>query len=157
MKKWKREITINVPIDFAWPYFYGNLEKKKAIFPKIEEEEYTNLTNTIVGSTFKQTYKLTTYSDTYDITITKFENTEEYKIIEESFALSNRFNMKVTYELKSNPDGTTTFIYTSVNKPKNPLLILFQLFGKDDAIVSFMNRTKQTIEAAYNTQAEGEA
>ena len=40
MKKWKKEININVPIEFAWSYFYGDVEKKKKIFPKVVEEEY---------------------------------------------------------------------------------------------------------------------
>ncbi len=150
MKKWKKEINLQVPIEFAWPYFYGNLEKKRAIFPKIETEEYTNTTTDVVGTTFKQTYKNGSISESYNIQITKFEDTAEYKVIEESFILNNRFKMTTTYELTNQPDGTTLFTYTSVNKPKNPLLILFQLFGKDDIIVSFMNRTKQTIEGAYN-------
>ena len=30
---------IQAPIEFAWNFFYGDLEKKKMIFPKVMDEE----------------------------------------------------------------------------------------------------------------------
>lgn len=151
MKKWKKEITLNVPIEFAWPYFYGNIEKKKKIFPKVVKEKFIRQTEQIVGSVIQQTSQLGSLTEEYEISLTKYINTADYKTFQESFLLNDRFRMTIDYELKKESETTTKFIYTSINKPKNPLLSIFQLFGKDDVVVNFMNRTKETVEDAYYT------
>ncbi|WP_144513183.1 SRPBCC family protein [Bacillus sp. FJAT-22090] len=154
MKKWKREITLNVPIEFAWPYFYGDIEKKKRIFPKVVEEKFIQQTEQIIGSVIRQTYQLGSITEEYEITLKKYINESDYKTIQESFLLNNRFRMTIDYELMKENDETTKFIYTSINKPKNPLLSIFQLFGKDEVVVNFMKRTKETIEADYSSELE---
>lgn len=149
MKKWKKEILIDVPIEFAWPYFYGDLTKKKRIFPKVVEEEIVKQSQPIVGTIIKQTYQLGSITEQYEITIKKYTNEPNYKSIQESFLLNNRFHMTTEYELEGQSDSKTKFIYTSVNKPKNPLLSLFQLFGSDEVIVNFLNKAKVAIEKDY--------
>lgn len=153
MKKWKKEISINVPIEFAWSYLYGDVEKKKKIFPKVVEEDYIKQTEQVVGSLIRQTYQNGSLTEQYDITIQKYKDEQNYKMIQEHFLLNDRFRMTIDYELQKEDDVTTKFIYTSVNKPKNPLFSIFQLFGSDEVIVRFMNRTKETMEAAYKTTA----
>ena len=150
MKKWKKDIIINVPIEFAWPYFYGDLEKKKAIFPKIIDEEVLKETHEVEGTIIRQAYKNGSIDESYDLTIKKFINEPNHKLVQEAFILNNMFRMKVDYELNSVDENQTRFTYQSVNRPRNPLLSLFQLFGKDDVIIRFMNRTKTNIEEAYN-------
>lgn len=151
MKKWKKDIIINAPIEFAWPYFYGDLEKKKAIFPKIIDEEILKETNEIEGTVIRQAYKNGSLDESYDLTIKKFVDETDHKLVQEAFILNNMFRMKVDYELHSLGQNETKFTYKSVNRPRNPLLSLFQLFGKDDVIIRFMNRTKNTIELAFNS------
>ncbi|TQR13313.1 SRPBCC family protein [Psychrobacillus soli] len=153
MKKWKKEININVPIEFAWPYFYGDTEKKKKIFPKVVEEEYVEQTEQVVGSIIHQTYQIGSLTEQYEITIKKYVDEQNYKMIQESFLLNDRFRMTIDYELQMEDSAATKFIYTSINKPKNPLFSIFQLFGNDDVVMKFMNRTKETMEAAYKTTA----
>ncbi|MFJ8064839.1 SRPBCC family protein [Psychrobacillus sp. NPDC096426] len=153
MKKWKKEIRINVPIEFAWTYFYGDVEKKKKVFPKIVGEEFTEQTERVIGSVILQTYQNGSLTEQYEITIKKYVDEQNYKMIQESFLLNDRFRMTIDYELLREDHTTTKFIYTSINKPKNPLFSIFQLFGSDEVVVNFMNRTKETIESAYKTTA----
>ncbi|MEI4768280.1 hypothetical protein WAX74_01250 [Psychrobacillus sp. FJAT-51614] len=154
MKKWKKEIIINAPIEYVWPFFYGNLEKKKLIFPKVIDEHFIKQTEQVVGTVIKQTYQNGTINEQYEITIKKFRNEQHYKSYQESFLLNERFRMTIEYEFESQDVSTTKFIYTSINKPKNILLSVFQLFGSDDVVSRFMNRTKETIENAYKNEEE---
>jgi len=153
MKKWKKEIKLNVPIEFAWTYFYGDVEKKKKIFPKVVGEELLKKTEQVVGSVIHQTYQNGSLTEQYEITIQKYADEPNNKMIQESFILNDRFRMTIDYELHREDNTTTKFIYTSINKPKNPLLSLFQLFGSDEVVENFMKRTKDTIETAYQTTA----
>lgn len=155
MKKWKKEILLNVPIEFAWPYFYGNIAKKKKIFPKVIDEVIVQQTESIVGTMLKQSYQNGSLTEEYEVTIKKYTNESNYKAFQESFILNNRFKITTEYELESQSDKVTKFIYTSINKPKNPLLSVFQLFGSDEVIVNFMNKTKVAIESDFEqTQQE---
>lgn len=149
MKKWKKEIILNVPIEFAWPYFYGDISKKKKIFPKVVDEEITMETEQIIGTIINQSYQIGSVTEQYEITIKKYTNDPNYKAFQESFLLNNRFKMTTEYELESQSDKMTKFIYTSINKPKNPLLSIFQLFGNDEVIMNFLNRTKVAIELDF--------
>lgn len=154
MKKWKKEIVINAPIEFVWPYFYGDLEKKKVIFPKIIDEEIIKETEEVVGTVIRQSYKNGSLDEYYNLTLKKYINEPNHKLVQETFILNNLFKMKVDYELHQVDEQNTKFTYVSVNRPRNPLLSLFQLFGKDDVIVRFMDRTKNSIENDYNLDKE---
>ncbi|MEK3977612.1 hypothetical protein MKY37_00820 [Psychrobacillus sp. FSL K6-2836] len=149
MKKWKKEILLHVPIEFAWSYFYGDISKKKKIFPKVVDEEIIDQTEEIIGTMINQSYQNGSLIEQYEITIKKYTNEPNYKAIQESFLLNNRFNMTTEYELVSQGDKITKFIYTSINKPKNPLLSIFQLFGSDEVIVNFLNKAKTAIELDF--------
>ena len=149
MKKWKKEIILNVPIEFAWPYFYGDISKKKKIFPKVVDEEITMETEQIIGTIINQSYQNGSVTEQYEITIKKYTNDPNYKAFQESFLLNDRFKMTTEYELESQSDKMTKFIYTSINKPKNPLLSIFQLFGNDEVIMNFLNRAKVAIELDF--------
>ena len=149
MKKWKKEIILNVPIEFAWPYFYGDISKKKEIFPKVVDEEITMQTEQIIGTIINQSYQNGSVTEQYEITIKKYTNDSNYKAFQESFLLNNRFKMTTEYELESQSDKMTKFIYTSINKPKNPLLSIFQLFGNDEVIMNFLKRAKAAIELDF--------
>ncbi|MER2077879.1 hypothetical protein [Psychrobacillus psychrotolerans] len=156
MKKWKKEILLNVPIEFAWPYFYGNIAKKKKIFPKVIDEVIVQQTESIVGTMIKQSYQNGSLTEEYEVTIKKYTNESNYKAFQESFILNNRFKITTEYELESQSDKVTKFIYTSINKPKNPLLSVFQLFGSDEVIVNFMNKTKVAIESDFEQTPQEE-
>lgn len=156
MKKWKKEILLNVPIEFAWPYFYGNIAKKKKIFPKVIDEAIVQQTESIVGTMIKQSYQNGSLTEEYEVTIKKYTNESNYKAFQESFVLNNRFKITTEYELESQSDKVTKFIYTSINKPKNPLLSVFQLFGSDEVIVNFMNKTKVAIESDFEQTLQEE-
>lgn len=156
MKKWKKEILLNVPIEFAWPYFYGNITKKKKIFPKVIDEVIVQQTESIVGTMIKQSYQNGSLTEEYEVTIKKYTNESNYKVFQESFVLNNRFKITTEYELESQSDKVTKFIYTSINKPKNPLLSVFQLFGSDEVIVNFMNKTKVAIESDFEQTKQEE-
>lgn len=156
MKKWKKEILLNVPIEFAWPYFYGNIAKKKKIFPKVIDEAIVQQTESIVGTMIKQSYQNGSLTEEYEVTIKKYTNESNYKVFQESFVLNNRFKITTEYELESQSDKVTKFIYTSINKPKNPLLSVFQLFGSDEVIVNFMNKTKVAIESDFEQTKQEE-
>jgi len=154
MKKWKKEITIQTPIEFAWDFFYGDLEKKKMIFPKVIDEEIIKQTENRTGSIIKQTYQNGNFREQYDLSIKKYINEVNNKVLTESFILNNRFKMTTEYELVSLTENSTKFIYTSINKPKNPLLSIFQLFGSDEVILNFMERTKEAIESEYEKEVK---
>lgn len=154
MKKWKKEIIIQTPIEFAWHFFSGDLEKKKMIFPKVMDEEIIKHTENRTGSIIKQTYQNGNFTEQYDLTIKKYINEVNNKVLTESFILNNRFKMTTEYELVSLTENSTKFIYTSINKPKNPLLGIFQLFGSDEVILNFMERTKEAIESEYEKEVK---
>ncbi|QUG41547.1 SRPBCC family protein [Psychrobacillus sp. INOP01] len=156
MKKWKKEILLNVPIEFAWAYFYGDISKKKKIFPKVVGEEIIKQTEGIIGTIISQSYQTGSLTEQYEITIKKYTNESNYKAIQESFLLNNRFKMTTEYELESQSDKMTKFIYTSINKPKNPLLSIFQLFGSDEVIVNFLNKAKIAIEMDFEQSQNNE-
>lgn len=153
MKKWKKEITINAPIDYVWSFFYGDIEKKKIIFPKVTSEEMLHQTDDVIGSVVLQTYQIGSVTQQYEITIKDFTDEVHTKALVEHFLLNDRFYITTEYKLKSIDESSTTFYYTSINKPKNILLSVFQLFGKADVVNNFMNRVKTAIENTY--QAEG--
>ncbi|TQR20735.1 SRPBCC family protein [Psychrobacillus vulpis] len=154
MKKWRKEIIIQAPIDFVWPFFYGDIDKKKMIFPKVMDEVIIQQTDDVVGSIILQTYQNGSYTEQYELTIKKYGEEKNYRMLQESFLLNNRFRMTTEYELESRDDTTTKFTYTSINKPKNILLNVFQLFGSDEVVQNFMNRTKETIENAYEKEKD---
>ena len=149
MKKWKKEILLNVPIEFAWPYFFGDLAKKKKIFPKVVDEVIIEQKETIVGTIIKQSYQNGSLTEEFEVTIKKYKNEANYKAFQESFVLNKRFSITTEYELERQSDKVTKFIYTSINKPKNPLLSIFQLFGSDEVIVNFLNKAKTAIESDF--------
>ncbi|ALC85743.1 hypothetical protein AM499_07860 [Bacillus sp. FJAT-22090] len=152
MKKWKKEILINAPIEYVWQFFYGNLHKKKMIFPKVIDENIIKQTDQVVGSVITQTYQNGSLNEQYELTIKKYKDEQNYKSYQESFILNDRFRMTIEYELENQNEITTKFIYTSINKPKNILLSIFQLFGNSDVVDRFMSRTKETIETAYKNE-----
>ena len=154
MKKWKKEIIIQTPLEFAWDFFWGDLEKKKMIFPKVIDEEIIKQTKNFTGSIIKQSYQNGNFTEKYDLTIIKYINEVNNKVLTESFILNNRFKMSTEYELVSLTENSTKFIYTSINKPKNPLLGIFQLFGSDEVILNFMKSTKEAIEREYEKKVK---
>ena len=81
MKKWKKEIMIQAPIEFAWNFFYGDLEKKKMIFPKVMDEEIIKQTENRTGSIIKQTYQNGNSTEQYDLTIKKYINEVNNKVL----------------------------------------------------------------------------
>lgn len=154
MKKWKKEIIIYAPIEFVWPFFYGDLDKKKMIFPKVIDEVVTKQTEQVIGSKMRQSYQNGSLTEEYELTIKKYKNETNYKVFQESFLLNDRFRMTTEYECESQNEGTTKFTYTSINKPKNILLSIFQLFGSDEVVQKFMDRAKKTIETAYEVEGK---
>jgi len=104
----------------------------------------------------KQSYQNGSLTEEYEVTIKKYTNESNYKAFQESFVLNNRFKITTEYELESQSDKVTKFIYTSINKPKNPLLSVFQLFGSDEVIVNFMNKTKAAIESDFEQTLQEE-
>lgn len=129
--------------------------QEEKIFPKVIDEVIVQQTESIVGTMIKQSYQNGSLTEEYEVTIKKYTNESNYKAFQESFILNNRFKITTEYELESQSDKVTKFIYTSINKPKNPLLSVFQLFGSDEVIVNFMNKTKVEIELDFEqTQQE---
>lgn len=130
--------------------------QEEKIFPKVIDEAIVQQTESIVGTMIKQSYQNGSLTEEYEVTIKKYTNESNYKAFEESFVLNNRFKITTEYELESQSDKVTKFIYTSINKPKNPLLSVFQLFGSDEVIVNFMNKTKAAIESDFEQTLQEE-
>ena len=118
------------------------------------DEEIIKQTENRTGSIIKQTYQNGNFTEQYDLTIKKYINEVNNKVLTESFILNNRFKMTTEYELVRLTENSTKFIYTSINKPKNPLLGVFQLFGSDEVILNFMERTKEAIESEYEKEVK---
>ncbi|MFF2753458.1 SRPBCC family protein [Psychrobacillus sp. NPDC058041] len=117
MLTWNKEIIIHAPINKVWNLF--ELDQIQRIMPNVVEHKPIEIKDGVVGSTYEQTYKEGKRTETYIVTDTEYENTEQKKHKKVEFTLAKAFKIETAFTLIQLNDQSTKFIYTGQNEGLN--------------------------------------
>lgn len=147
MKQWSREIEINTPIEHVWSYLDGSLEQMQKIMPQVVENRPVKITEEVVGSIYRQTYKEGKRIQEYDVHTLEYINNPNDKKLKIGFTLANIFEITALYELHRVNDQKTVLRYTATNKALKWYFKLFMIFATDKVVVQFLERVKTVAES----------
>ncbi len=68
MKQWSKEIEVHAPIEQVWSLFDGTLANMQKIMPQVVDHQPVKVTDGVVGSVYRQTYKEGKRIMEYDVT-----------------------------------------------------------------------------------------
>ena len=111
--KWEKEIEIYAPIETVWGLF--DEAHPQRIMPKVETNEWIVQNEPLTGSSYKQTYREGTRTESYLVTITEFKDEPDAKVKAIQFVLANLFETTLTFELQKLSESTTRFRYLGSN------------------------------------------
>lgn len=114
---WNKEIIIQAPINKVWNLF--ELDQIQRIMPNVVEHKPLEIKEGVVGSTYEQTYKEGKRTETYIVTDTEYENTEQKKHKKVEFTLAKAFKIQTAFTLIQLDEQSTKFIYTGQNEGLN--------------------------------------
>ncbi len=146
MKEWTKDIEIEAPIDKVWDLLNGSLENIKKIMPQVIANEPITITETGVGSIYRQKYKEGNRVQEYDVKTLEFLDTPDHKKLKVGFTLAKLFEITAYYELKKVEDGKTWFRYTATNNPLKWFIKLLIFLASDKIVVKFVERVKKVAE-----------
>lgn len=149
MKQWTRDIEINTPIEHVWSYLDGSLEQMQKIMPQVVDNKPIKVTEEVVGSVYRQTYREGKRMEEYDVHTLEYANTDDYKKLKIKFTLANMFEITARYELQRVDDEKTKLTYTVTNKPLKWLAKLFLLFANEKIVIIFLENVKRVAESEY--------
>lgn len=147
MKRWSEKVEINAPIDEVWKLVDGSLEDMQKITPNLIENEPVKVTDVGVGSIYKQSFKVGSRFQTFEVNTLQYENEPNYKKQQFSYVHSGVFKITTTYELKKLNDEKTLFHYQTQTKPLKWYLSFFMLITRGRSIAKrFVNHVKKVAE-----------
>ncbi|RSL35224.1 SRPBCC family protein [Salibacterium salarium] len=146
MKRWKKEIDIDAPIDEVWCLFDQSLENMQKIMPKVIGHEPVKTTEEVVGSVYRQTYQEGSRTAEYDVETLEYVDTDDKKRLKIEFTMSELFEITTAYDLLKLNEYKTRFIYSTTNKPLKWRVKPFLLFASDKAVIAFVERVKRVVE-----------
>lgn len=146
MKKWTRDIEINAPIEQVWGYFGGTLEEMQKVMPQVVEHKPVKITEEVVGSVYRQTYREGKRVEEYDVETLEYLNKPEYKKLKIGFTLANMFEITAYYEFQKINENKTYLKYTTTNRPLKWFVKAFLFFASDKVVVEFLERVKGVAE-----------
>lgn len=146
MKKWTRDIEINAPIEQVWGYFGGTLEEMQKVMPQVVEHKPVKITEEVVGSVYRQTYREGKRVEEYDVETLEYLNKPEYKKLKIGFTLANMFEITAYYEFQKINENKTYLKYITTNRPLKWFVKAFLFFASDKVVVEFLERVKGVAE-----------
>ncbi|MFJ7974279.1 SRPBCC family protein [Peribacillus sp. NPDC096379] len=147
MKKWTKDIEINAPIEQVWKFLDGSLENMQEIMPQVVENKPIKITEEVVGSVYRQSYREGKRIEEYDVETLEYSNAPNKKKLKVGFTLANMFEITAFYELNRMNDNQTSFKYTVTNRPLKWFVKIFLLFATEKVVVEFLERVKNVAEA----------
>ncbi|MGX2961178.1 SRPBCC family protein [Peribacillus sp. JNUCC 23] len=147
MKKWTKDIEINAPIEQVWKFLDGSLENMQEIMPQVVENKPIKITEEVVGSVYRQSYREGKRIEEYDVETLEYLNAPNKKKLKVGFTLANMFEITAFYELNRMNDNQTSFKYTVTNRPLKWFVKIFLLFATEKVVVEFLERVKNVAEA----------
>ncbi len=147
MKKWTKDIEINAPIEQVWKFLDGSLENMQEIMPQVVENKPIKITEEVVGSVYRQSYREGKRIEEYDVETLEYSNAPNKKKLKVGFTLANMFEITAYYELNKMNDNQTSFKYTVTNRPLKWFVKIFLLFATEKVVVEFLERVKNVAEA----------
>ncbi|WP_368653948.1 SRPBCC family protein [Ornithinibacillus sp. 4-3] len=159
MKKWKRDIEINAPIDHVWRLFDGSVEDRQKVMPNLIELETVTETENRIDSIYKQAFKVGSRFQTFEVKILEYSNQPKEKHLEESFVHSGLFEITTSYTLKEIDENKTHFTYATRTRPLKWYLRLFMLLQLSSGrmTTSFVNNVKKIAETKVEPEPEIES
>lgn len=158
MKRWSEKIEIDAPIDDVWKLVDGSLEEMQKITPNLIENEPVKVTDEGVGSQYKQSFKVGSRFQTFEIEVLQYENQPDYKIQQFSYVHAGVFKITTTYELTKLSEGKTLFHYQTQTKPLKWYLNFFMLISRGGSIAKrFVRHAKKVAEREWaSTSSDNE-
>lgn len=147
MKKWTKDIEINAPIEQVWKFLDGSVENMQEIMPQVVENKPIKITEEVVGSVYRQSYREGKRIEEYDVETLEYSNAPNKKKLKVGFTLANMFEITAFYELNKMNDNQTSFKYTVTNRPLKWFVKIFLLFATEKVVVEFLERVKNVAEA----------
>ncbi|WP_028392467.1 SRPBCC family protein [Bacillus cihuensis] len=147
MKKWTKDIEINAPIEQVWKFLDGSLENMQEIMPQVVEHKPIKITEEVVGSIYRQSYREGKRVEEYDVETLEYSNEANKKKLKVGFTLANMFEITAFYELNKINDHKTLLKYTVTNRPLKWFVKLFLLFATEKVVVEFLGRVKNVAES----------
>ncbi|MGE8078859.1 SRPBCC family protein [Peribacillus loiseleuriae] len=147
MKKWTKDIEINAPIEQVWKLLDGSLENMQEIMPQVVEHKPIKITDEVVGSIYRQSYREGKRVEEYDVETLEYLDEPNKKKLKVGFTLAKLFEITAFYELNKMNDTKTSFTYTVTNRPSKWFVKLFLLFATEKVVVEFLERVKNVAEA----------
>ncbi|SDJ43749.1 SRPBCC family protein [Salimicrobium halophilum] len=148
MITWKEEIMIEADIDTVWGLFKD--EHIKRIMPQVEEHALIEKEEHEVGARHRQTYREGKRTETYIVTTTAYENTEEYRKKEVTFTVGRAFDIRTSYEFHKIGEEETKLVYEGTNEGVNILgkvMLKFATEKNNKKVVrEFLERVKEEAE-----------
>lgn len=150
MKKWSEEIEINAPIEQVWQLIDGPIEEMQKIMPNLIENEPITITDEMIGSVHRQSFKVGKRFQTFDIKTLQYKNNPEEKHITLSFIHGGLFEIITSYDVKEINEAKTHFRYTTATKPLKWYLRFFMLLGSGKVAKQFVKHVKRVAEREVN-------
>lgn len=156
MKKWKKDVEIDAPIDVVWQLFAGDIEDKQKVMPSLFELEKIKETEEEIGSIYKQVFKSGSRFQFFEVNILDYQDNNKEKFLEEQFVHGKMFQITTSYRFKQLADGKTLFTYATETKPLKWYLRLFMLLNSGRAAGSFVNHVKNVAEREAGAEVQAE-
>lgn len=144
--KWDKSVVINAPIEMIWHYLDGSLENMQKIMPNVVDNQPVKITENIIGSVHRQSYREGNRVMEYDVHTLDYNNQDNYKKLKIGFRLANMFQIEGCYELTKESDAVTSMRYTGFNKPLKWFIKPFVLLSGDKVVNEFLDRVKRVAE-----------
>lgn len=132
-----------------WQLVDGSLENMQKIMPQVVDNQPLKVTDTKIGSIYRQKFKEGKRIEEYDVETLEYVNEARSKKLKVGFTLANMFAITAQYELEKVNDSKTFFTYTVTNTPLKWFVKIFLIFASDKVVVEFLERVKKVAESEY--------
>ncbi|XKH50228.1 SRPBCC family protein [Chryseomicrobium palamuruense] len=151
--KWDQRIEMEAPIETVWALF--DEANPQRIMPKVESNEWIVQNDPLPGSSYKQTYREGTRTESYHVTITEFVDEPAFKKKAIQFILAKLFETTLTFELHKLAEDRTEFRYIGSNIGINFVAKTMLKLGKKQenggpVVEEFVKRVKREAEQDAN-------
>lgn len=149
MKTWSHETTILAPIENVWSLFDFTHQQTEKIVPKLISIEQVEHSEEIVGSVYRQVFRLRGIVQEHFIKIIEHKDTPDYKKMKTNFELPGVMDVTNIYEIKRISENKTHLKVDIINKPLRWDMKFMLFFAGKKPAVDFCKRVRLAAEADY--------
>ncbi|WP_040928915.1 hypothetical protein [Nosocomiicoccus massiliensis] len=144
MMKWHKTVMISAPIDEVCHLF--NVENFHKVKPELKRIEEIRKTPDKIGSTYKVTHEEHGKTIQYIVTLDRYENEADSKLLRFSYTINKFFQKSAQYRLIKKQQRETELIYSGEMRGKyflgNIILKMLSKSHHDQTIEAFLLRIK---------------